>query len=253
MKPLVLKISGHQIDEPEFLSALAKTVRDMNRPIVIVHGGGREITEMQQRLGIETRYEDGVRVTDAESLAVVTMVLCGTVNKRLVRYLVSEGILAQGMSGIDQGMIRARKMPHESIDMGFTGEVVQVNAGLLCSMLESGLTPVIAPICLGDDSEYNVNGDHVAGAVAAAIEAERIIFLSNVEGVLLEENVVPTLTQQQTDSLIADGTIYGGMIPKVEMALHVLKKGVARAVITNLVGLQSHGGTVFTNVNGRTS
>lgn len=255
MKPLVLKISGHQIDDPQFLSALAKAVRDMNRPIVIVHGGGREITEMQQRLGIETRYANGVRITDAESLAVVTMVLCGTVNKRLVRHLISAGIMAQGMSGVDQGMIRARKMPHNSIDMGFTGEVVHVNAGLLCSMLENGLMPVIAPICLSDDddNEYNVNGDHVAGAVAAAINAERIIFLSNVEGVLVEENVVPTLTQQQTESLIDDGTIYGGMIPKVEMALHVLKKGVARAVITNLVGLQSHGGTVFTNMNGRTS
>lgn len=250
MKPLVLKISGHEIDNPEFLAALAKTVRNLDTPVVIVHGGGREISEMQQRLGIQPRYENGIRVTDAESLSIVTMVLCGTVNKRLVRHLVSVGIQAQGMSGVDQGLILARKMPHDSVDMGFTGEVIKVNAGLLCAMLESGLTPVIAPICLGDDSEYNVNGDHVAGAVAAAIGAERIIFLSNVEGVLLEEKLVPALTEEQTQSLIADGTIYGGMIPKVEMALDVLKKGVPRAVITNLVGLQSHGGTVFTNLHG---
>lgn len=253
MKPLVLKISGHEIDDPQFLSNLAKTVRNIDAPVVVVHGGGREISAMQQRLGIQPRYENGVRVTDAESLSIVTMVLCGTVNKRLVRYLLAEGIQAQGMSGVDQGLIQARKMPHESIDMGFTGEVIKVNAGLLCSMLESGLTPVIAPICLGDDSEYNVNGDHVAGAVAAAIGAERIIFLSNVEGVLLEEQVVPTLTQQQTELLISDGTIYGGMIPKVEMALDVLKKGVPNAVITNLLGLQTHGGTVFTNLNGGVS
>jgi acetylglutamate kinase len=253
MKSIVLKISGHEIDDPQFLSALAKTVRNLDKPVVIVHGGGREISHMQQRLGIEPHYENGVRVTDAQSLAIVTMVLCGTVNKRLVRYLLAEGIQAQGMSGVDQALIRARKMPHDSIDMGFTGEVVQVNGALLCSMLESGLTPVIAPICLGEDSEYNVNGDHVAGAVAAAMGAERIIFLSNVEGVLVEENIVPTLSQDQTKSLIADGTIYGGMIPKVEMALDVLQKGVPSAVITNLVGLQSHGGTVFTNINGRTT
>lgn len=252
MKPLVVKIGGHEIDSPEFLSALADTVRDLPAPVVIVHGGGREISEMQQRLGIQPRYENGVRITDADSLAIVTMVLCGTVNKRLVRHLVAAGVKAQGMSGVDQGLIRSRKMPHPSIDMGYTGEVVQVNATLLCAMLEDGITPVIAPICLGEDSELNVNADHVAGAVAAAIGAERMIFLSNVEGVLLNNEIIPGLTQQQTQSLIADGTIYGGMIPKVEMALDVLKKGVPNAVITNLIGLQSHGGTVFTNSNGRT-
>jgi len=150
-------------------------------------------------------------------------------------------------------LIRAQKMPHVSIDMGFTGEVVEVKRAVLSSMLENGITPVIAPICLGDDSEYNVNGDHVAAAVAAAIEAERIIFLSNVEGVLVEEKIVPSLTEDQTKLLIANGTIYGGMIPKVEMALDVLRKGVSKAVISNLTGLQTHGGTVFTNLKGEVS
>jgi acetylglutamate kinase len=175
------------------------------------------------------------------------MVLCGTTNKRLVRHLIAGGVDAQGMSGVDRGLIRAEKMSHPTEDMGFTGEVKSVRAEVLQAMLAQGITPVIAPICLGPDSSYNVNADHVAGAVAGAIAASKVIFITNVEGVLVDNRVALSLTSAEATRLIADSTIFGGMIPKVQTALSVLDRGVPQAVITNLAGLKTHGGTVFTS------
>lgn len=246
-KPILIKIGGHDIADPSFLSELAAVIGAMNAPVTIVHGGGKEISDMQQRLGIEPQYIDGVRVTDEGSLSVVTMVLCGTVNKRLVQTLITNGVDAQGLCGVDRGIIRAEKMPHLSIDMGFTGEVVSVRGDVLLTMMEQGIVPVIAPICAGEDSHFNVNADHVAGAVAAAMGAERLVFITNVEGVLVNDAVKLSMTRTETDALIADGTIFGGMIPKVTTALHSLQSGVPKAVITNLTGLKTHGGTVFIN------
>ncbi len=243
--PIVIKISGHELDSPDFLAELAATLKDIDDPIAIVHGGGKEITALQTRLGIEPRYVDGLRITDAESLALVEMVLCGTVNKRIVRTLVNAGIDAVGLSGVDGGLVSAQKLFHESVDMGFTGEVTAVRVDLLIDYLDQGIIPVIAPICLGEDNNFNVNADHVAGAVAAALEADRLVFVSNVEGVLKDGAVIPQLTPQQVGDLIADGTIFGGMIPKVKTALEALAEGVQQAVITNLAGLARGGGTVF--------
>jgi acetylglutamate kinase len=245
--PIVIKIGGHEIADLDFLAELAAVIRLMTASVVIIHGGGKEISAMQQRLGIEPQYINGVRVTDSDSLAVVTMVLCGTVNKRLVRALIANGIDAQGLSGVDRGIVRAAKMHHDSIDMGYTGEVISVRGAAIQDMLAQNIVPVIAPICVGEDSHYNVNADHVAGAVAAAINADRVVFITNVEGVLVNEAIVPSMNRVQVDSFIQDGTIYGGMIPKVTTALHTLQGGVPRAVITNLTGLKTHGGTVFIN------
>ncbi len=244
--PIVIKISGHELDSPDFLAELAATLKDIDDPIAIVHGGGKEITALQTRLGIEPRYVDGLRITDAESLALVEMVLCGTVNKRIVRTLVNAGIDAVGLSGVDGGLVSAQKLFHESVDMGFTGEVTAVRVDLLIDYLDQGIIPVIAPICLGEDNNFNVNADHVAGAVAAALEADRLVFVSNVEGVLRDGAVIPQLTPQRVGDLIADGTIFGGMIPKVKTALEALAEGVEQTVITNLAGLARGGGTVFT-------
>ncbi len=241
----VLKIGGHDIANPAFLTQLARTVADMSAPPVIVHGGGREISALQQKLGLDPQYIDGVRVTDGQTLSVVTMVLCGTVNKRLVHYLVHSGVDALGLSGVDRGLIQAQKMQHGGVDMGFTGEVTRVRADLLRAMLADGIIPVIAPVCGGDDTDYNVNADHVAGAVAAALDADKLVFLTNVEGVLNKGELLPELTDVQTDVLMTKGVIHGGMIPKVETALQALNGGVSQAVITNLAGLVSHGGTVF--------
>jgi len=242
---LVLKIGGNEIDDAAFLAELADVIRSLDMPTVIVHGGGKEISTLQHQLGIEPRYLEGIRITDAPSLAVVQMVLCGAVNKRLIRTLVYGGVDALGLSGVDRGLIRAVKMEHPTEDMGFTGDVTFVRGDILLDMLAQGITPVIAPLCLGDDSIYNVNADHVAGAVAAAIHADRVVFLTNVEGVLVDGQPVKSLGVEQTHALIEDGTIFGGMIPKVKTALDSLNRGVHRAVITNLAGLKSHGGTVF--------
>lgn len=245
MQPIVIKIGGHELDDETFLVALADVIQGLDQPVVIVHGGGKEISNLQAKMGIEPRYLNGVRVTDRESLTLVEMVLCGTANRRLVRYLVMGGVEAQGISGLDRGLIRAEKMQNGDVDMGFTGEVTAVRGDILLSMLEQGITPVLAPICLGPDSSYNVNADHVAGAVAGAIEAAKVVFLTNVEGVLVDGQVQPSLTVDAAEALIADGTIFGGMIPKVQTALAALGRGVPQAVITNLTGLGSHGGTVF--------
>lgn len=243
---IVVKVSGHEIDDPLFLAGFARTIASMESPVVIVHGGGREISDLQKKMGIEPRYVDGLRITDASSLAIVEMVLCGTINTRLVRILVSAGVDALGMSGVDRGIIRATKMRHGSDDMGFTGNVGAVRGEVLEDLLASGITPVIAPVCLGDDSAYNVNADHVAGAVAGAVSADRVVFLTNVPGVLRDGSVIESLTTQQTDELISDGTIFGGMIPKVRTALSALANGARSAVITDLEGLRMGRGTVFT-------
>jgi acetylglutamate kinase len=250
---IVIKISGHELDSAEYVADFAHVIRAMNVPTVIVHGGGKEISMLQSRLGIEPHFVDGVRVTDSESLALVEMVMCGVINKRLVRVLVNAGVNAVGLSGVDGGMISATKMAHESVDMGFTGEVTAVRVDLLLNLLDLGITPVIAPICLGEDNNFNVNADHVAGALAAAVEAERLVFLSNVPGVMRDikdDQVIATLTPEQTEAMIADGMIFGGMIPKVRTALHALDEDVANAVITDLNGLRTNGGTVFTKVTG---
>lgn len=245
MTPIVIKISGHELDDAAFLVEFARAIHDLNLPTVIVHGGGKEISALQTRMGIEPRYLDGVRITDEASLALVEMILCGTVNKRLVRILLDAGVDAIGISGVDRGLVRAEKMPHPTQDMGFTGVITAVRGEVLQELLAQKATPVVAPICLGEGHNYNVNADHVAGAIAGAINAERLVFLSNVEGVLFEDRVLPKLTPQQVEAMIADGSIFGGMIPKVRTALEALNNGVKQAVITNLKGLQTHGGTVF--------
>jgi len=247
MNPIVIKVSGSELDDSAYLAQFAAVIHELRQPVVIVHGGGKEISTLQQKMGIEPRYVDGIRVTDEPSLSVVEMVLCGTVNTRLVRHLVAAGVDAMGMSGVDRGLVRARQM---SPEMGLTGEVVAVRRDVLLDLLQKGVTTVIAPVSLGDDSAYNVNADHVAGAVATAIGAQQIVFLTNVEGVLLDNQVVPTLSIARAEALIAGGHIFGGMIPKVRTALHAVDEGVPQAVITNLVGLKTAGGTVFTRVEG---
>jgi acetylglutamate kinase len=242
---IVIKISGHELDDPAILDGLAQVVRGLEEQVVIVHGGGKEITALQQALGIEPRYVDGLRVTDQASLAVVEMTLCGTINKRLVRVLLDAGVDALGMSGVDRGLIRARSMWHPSTDMAFTGQIEDIHAEVLRPLLEAGVTPVVAPVCAGEGTNYNVNADHVAGALAAALAAVRLVFLSNVAGVLMDGALVPRLTTAETEDLIARGVITGGMIPKVKTALAALGAGVREVVITNLQGLAAGTGTRF--------
>lgn len=250
-QPIVLKIGGNDIDDPAFLRALAAYVAGLETPVVIVHGGGKEIGALQQRMGVEPRWVDGLRVTDEETLAVVEMVLCGRVNKRLVRQFIAAGVDAEGLSGTDRGLLRARKLVSEHGDLGRVGRVTAVRGEVLLEMLARGVIPVVAPLALGDDGEpFNVNADHAAAAIAQAIGAAEIVFLTNVRAVLVNDLPQPSLSQRQAEQLIADGTIFGGMVPKVQTALHAVKLGVPRAVITDLDGLRHHAGTIFHNGNG---
>jgi acetylglutamate kinase len=235
---LIIKISGHELDGAEYLASLAEALTAIAESVVIVHGGGKEITQMQERMGITPQYADGVRITDSESLALV--------NKRLVRTLVNAGVQAIGLSGVDGAIVRAEKMTHPTADMGFTGSITWMNSDPVRALLGAGYTPVIAPISIGRESNFNVNADHVAGALATVMGADRLVFLSNVPGVLLNGAVVPTLTAAEADALIADGTIFGGMIPKVRTAIAAAQGGVRAAVITDLAGLRSRGGTAIT-------
>ncbi|MBN2470537.1 MAG: acetylglutamate kinase [Anaerolineae bacterium] len=244
--PIVLKIGGNDIDSPDFLSALAGYVATLDRPVVIVHGGGKEIGRLQAAMGIEAQWVDGLRVTDEATLSVVEMVLCGSVNKRLVRRLVAAGIDAAGLSGTDRALLRGVKLTNDKGDLGRVGAITQVRADVLNAMLAQGITPVIAPLALGDDGEpYNVNADHAAAAIAKAVGATQIVFLTNVSAVLVDGQPQPAISAQQAHSLIADGTIYGGMIPKVKTALHAVELGIPQAVITDLPGLQASAGTIF--------
>lgn len=244
-QPLVIKISGHELDDTGYLQAFAEVVRDLGEPVVIVHGGGKEISALQVQMGITPAYVDGLRITDAASLSLVEMVLTGTVNKRLVRTLINAGVDALGVCGADRGVIRAEKLAHPTVDMGYTGTVSGVRADVLMEWLAQKITLVISPICVGRDHNFNVNADLVAGAVAGAVRASRLIFLSNVPAVLMDGVAVDKLTSEQASAMITDGTIFGGMIPKVQTALAALEQGVPAAVITNLEGLRRGTGTHF--------
>jgi acetylglutamate kinase len=242
---IVLKIGGNNLDEPGFVENLAKTVVKRTEPIVIVHGGGKEISQMQQQFGLTPQYVDGLRVSDEDALQVAEMVLCGMVNTRIVRTLQMHGVEAQGLNGMDRGLIHAEKLKHPSGDLGRVGEVTYVRADILLKLLADGVTPVIAPICLGADGAFNVNADHVAGAVGKAIGAEQVVFVTNVNGVLNEDTLINRLTPDHADELIQNAVIHGGMLPKVHTALKLLNLGVPQVMITNLDGVVSGNGTAI--------
>lgn len=245
LTPIVIKVGGNDLEGPDFVAGLARAVARLEAPAVIVHGGGREISALQSQLGLAPRYVDGMRVTDPESLAVAEMVLSGRVNKRLVAALLKAGVDAIGVSGVDRGLIRVEKMDHPGGDLGRVGRVVAVRGTVLMEFLEAGVTPVISPISLGPDGAYNVNADHAAGAIALAIGASAVTFITNVPGVLVGAQVASSLTAVQAEQLIQTGVIHGGMVPKTHAALQVVAGGVPRAVITDLGGLAGGVGTAF--------
>ena len=201
---------------------------------IVVHGGGPQIGQMLQRLGIKSRFVDGLRVTDRETMQVVEMVLAGTINKQLVAAINAAGGCAVGLTGKDGGLIRARKLTRNS-DLGFVGEPEQIDDRVLATFRQSDIIPVIAPIGIGADGEtYNINADTVAGAVAAAVKARRFLLLTDVDGVLdADKRLITELTADEARRLIAAGTISGGMIPKVETCLAAVEGGVEAAVIVD--------------------
>lgn len=240
-KTVVIKYGGNAMVDRELKQGFARDVVMMKlvgiNP-VIVHGGGPQIGSLLKRLGKQSEFVQGMRVTDAETMDVVEMVLGGLVNKEIVNLLNRHGGSAVGLTGKDGDLIRAVKLhvePHspeveasEIIDLGHVGRVESIDSSVVDMLVHSNFIPVIAPIGVGADGlSYNINADLVAGKIAEVLQAEKLILLTNIEGLLDREGKLLTgLSTQRVDELIADGTIHGGMLPKIACALDAVKSGV---------------------------
>jgi acetylglutamate kinase len=217
----------------------------MRETPVVVHGGGKEIADLQVKLGLTPRFVEGLRVTDDASLAIAEMVLSGRVNKRIVAALLSAGADAIGLSGIDRGLVRAEKLTHPGGDLGRVGKVTKVRGEVLQQFTASKIVPVVSPVSLGSEGALNVNADSVACAIAAAMQADAVVFVTNVAGVMQDDRVIALLSAKEVEGLIKAKIIFGGMIPKVRAALDAVVGGARAARITNLEGLLSGAGTVI--------
>ncbi len=245
-KIFVVKYGGHAMGDAELARDFAEDIVLLKaigiRPVV-VHGGGPQIGAMLRRLGIESRFVDGLRVTDEATAKVAEMVLAGSINKELVAWIERAGGRAAGISGKDAGLVRAKKVERtrvdpgsaieQVVDLGFVGEPETVDRNIIDTLLAAGITPVIAPVAVGADGHtYNINADTMAGAIAAALGAARLFLLTDVAGVLGKDGSLQTdLTPADIAALVADGTITGGMIPKLETCVHAVEGGVDAAVI----------------------
>lgn len=239
----VLKVGGNEIDQPEFLAGLSTVVRELRGPGIIVHGGGKEIATALARHQIPYHVVEGMRATSTEAMAIVEQILSGSVNKRLVALLNESGVPAIGLSGVDLHLLQTRPLRPQGHDVGRVGEIVAVRADVLRTLLAQGWLPVLSPVSVDrdDHAPTNVNADQAALAVAAALGAGELIFVSNVPGVLVRGVLVERMTPPLIERAIAEGLITGGMIPKVRAAAAALE-GVRSVRITNLAGLV-RGGT----------
>ncbi len=250
-KTIVIKYGGNAMVDEALKNGFARDIVLMKlvgiNPVV-VHGGGPQIGKLLQRLGKHSEFVDGMRVTDSETMDVVEMVLGGLVNKEIVSLINQQGGCAVGLTGKDGGMIRAKQLvitramskletPElnvpEIIDMGHVGEVASIDASLINMLVSGNFIPVVAPIGVGADGRsYNINADLVAGKLAEVLQAEKLMLLTNIPGVLDKQgNVLTNLDPRQVDALIADGTLYGGMLPKIRCALEAVQGGVKAAHI----------------------
>lgn len=245
-KTIVIKYGGNAMVDDVLKSGFARDIvlmKLVGMNPVIVHGGGPQIGRLLERLGKESKFVGGMRVTDSETMDIVEMVLGGLVNKQIVNLINQHGGTAVGLTGKDGNLIKARKLQFDSeapenkaseiVDIGHVGEVVSVNAPVIDMLIDDDIIPVIAPIGVGKDgASYNINADLVAGKVAEVLKAEKLILLTNTGGVLdKDEKVVTGLSTTDVDRLIADGSIYGGMLPKVRCALDAVAAGVNSAHI----------------------
>jgi acetylglutamate kinase len=230
-KTFVIKYGGAVMTDDQLKSTFAKDVtilRKIGINIVIVHGGGKEITDLASQLKIETRFVHGQRYTDQATLEVVLMVLAGKLNKEIVNLINTNSGNAVGLCGVDNMLLRGKRIE----DLGLVGEIVSVNSVFINSLLASGLMPVIAPLAMGESGEIlNTNADIAAAAIASALRAEKLVYLSDIEGVIVNTELASTLTQSRAEELISSGAISGGMIPKVRSAFQTVEAGVHKVHI----------------------
>src|SRR5262245_3929459 len=243
---VVVKYGGHAMGEEALAKSFARDIVLMEQTAinpVVVHGGGPQIGGMLKRLGIKSEFADGLRITDAATIEVVEMVLAGSINKQIVGFINEAGGKAVGLCGKDGNMVLARKLSRRVVDpgshierivdLGFVGEPEKVDITVLNQILGRELIPVLAPLATSKDgTTYNVNADTFAGAIAGALHAKRLLLLTDVPGVLdKSKNLIKELSADEARALIADGTITGGMIPKVETCIYALEAGVEGVVI----------------------
>jgi len=242
----VVKYGGHAMGDPELTHDFAEDVvllKAVGINPVVVHGGGPQIGAMLKKLGVESRFIDGLRVTDKATAEVAEMVLSGAINKEIVGWIGKAGGKALGISGKDGGLVRATKVQRTSrdpdsqieqvVDLGFVGDPTHVDTSILETACAAGMIPVIAPIAPGEDGEtYNINADTMAGAIAAALGAARLFLLTDVPGVLdKDKQLLTDLRPADIERLRSDGTISGGMIPKLETCVHAVEAGCEAAVV----------------------
>ena len=244
-KTIVVKYGGNAMTEPHLKNSFARDIvllKQVGLQPIVVHGGGPQIGELLKALGKESKFIDGMRVTDQETMDVVEMVLGGKVNKEIVHLITQQGGHAVGLSGKDGDLIHAKQLkisntdqkstPSEIIDLGHVGEVSGINPAILDTFLASDIIPVIAPIGIGDKGEtYNINADSVAASIAAVVKSEKLILLTNTTGVMDGDNLLTGLSPHQVEQLIDNKVIHGGMLPKIKCAVDALQSGVHTAHI----------------------
>ena len=241
VKTVVVKYGGNAMLNEELKTAVMKDIVILNTigiKVVLVHGGGPEINHMLERVGKESKFINGLRYTDSETMEIVQMVLTGKLNKDICGILLQEGGKAVGLSGVDSGLLRAKKIDKNGVDLGFVGEVTEVHPQIIQSLLDEGFIPVVSTVALGetgDMNRYNINADTAAAKIAVALKAEKFVQLTNVPGVLKDiddpHSLIPRIHMEDVQGFIDDGTIAGGMIPKIECCMLARRGGVPRTHI----------------------
>lgn len=250
-KLTLIKVGGKIVEEPDTLQQLLRDFSSIEGHKVLVHGGGRSATQMASQLGIESRMVNGRRITDADMLKVVTMVYGGLVNKNIVAGLQALQVNALGLTGADMNLMRSDKRPVKDVDYGFVGDVKEVNADVLASLIRQGIVPVLAPLTHDKQGNMlNTNADTIAGETAKALAPYfdvTLIFCFEKKGVLLDEeddeSVIPEIDHVSFQQYVAEGIIQGGMIPKLENAFQAIEAGVKEVIITQASEIHKHTGT----------
>lgn len=250
-KLTLIKVGGKIVEEPDTLQQLLRDFSSIEGHKVLVHGGGRSATKIASQLGIESQMVNGRRITDAEMLKVVTMVYGGLVNKNIVAGLQALQVNALGLTGADMNIMRSDKRPVKDVDYGFVGDVKEVNADVLASLIQQGIVPVLAPLTHDKQGHMlNTNADTIAGEVAKALAKYfdvTLMFCFEKKGVLLneddDESVIPEIDRASFQKYVAEGIIQGGMIPKLENAFQAIEAGVKEVIITQASEIHKHTGT----------
>ena len=239
-KLVVIKYGGHAMKNEELKKAFAKDIsliKSLGATPVIVHGGGPEITSMLDKLGIKSEFYKGLRITEKDTMKVVEMVLHGVVNRELVTLINNEGEYAVGISGRDGSLVKASKKIIDDVDLGFVGDINCVNTWLLWTLIDEGYIPIVSPIGEGENGAYNVNADEFAYSIAAAMGAEKLLLITDVDGIYLDPNDpstrIPLLNEIDANEMLQTGKISGGMIPKVLSSILALKEGVGEVHVIN--------------------